>query len=275
MSWLSLLHLSFLIWLALTAVMAFAWLVQQRSGNSGWVDVFWTFGVALVAIATAIVWQVAETNGVRFILVISMTTLWALRLGGYIVMRTKDIADDPRYAKLSADWGARAPFNMFWLLQFQALASVPLCLAIVLAALNPAPTFAILDVFGVLLFVAGISGSAIADQQLRHFKGRPDASGQICDVGLWSLSRHPNYFFEWLVWCAYPLLAVSFAGGWPWGWLAFAAPILMYVLLNNVSGIPPLEAHMTAKYGEKYLSYQRRTSAFFPIPTSDFEEGQA
>jgi steroid 5-alpha reductase family enzyme len=86
----------------------------------------------------------------------------------------------------------------------------------------------------------------------------------VCDAGLWHWSRHPNYFFEWLYWLAYPALAL--AGGWQWGLLAFAAPALMFVLLTRISGIPMLEREMLAAKGDAYRAYQQRVSAFFPLP---------
>jgi steroid 5-alpha reductase family enzyme len=88
--------------------------------------------------------------------------------------------------------------------------------------------------------------------------------GRVCDQGLWSWSRHPNYFFEWLQWVAYPLLAIELAGGYPWGWIALGGPVCMYWLLVYVSGIPPLEEHMVRRYGAAYRAYQGRTNAFFP-----------
>ena len=100
------------------------------------------------------------------------------------------------------------------------------------------------DLVGLALLVVAIVGEAIADRQLRLFKSNPSNRGAVCDVGLWSWSRHPNYFFEWLSWLAYPIVAIDFAGHNPYGWLALAAPVSMYWVLVHVSGIPPLEKHM-------------------------------
>ena len=116
------------------------------------------------------------------------------------------------------------------------------------------------------VLVVAILGEAIADAQLRRFRAVPANRDRICDVGLWKWSRHPNYFFEWLGWLAYPIIAIDLTGAYPWGWVALAGPICMYWLLVHVSGIPPLEAHMRARHGERYRAYQARTSAFFPIP---------
>ena len=109
-------------------------------------------------------------------------------------------------------------------------------------------------------------GEGAADRQLDVFKADPRNRGRVCDVGLWSWSRHPNYFFEWLGWLTYPVIAIDPAGAWPQGWLTLLGPLTMWLLLNFLSGVPPLEAHMLRSRGEAFRDYQRRTSAFFPLP---------
>ena len=105
-----------------------------------------------------------------------------------------------------------------------------------------------------------------ADRQLKAVRADPDSRGKVCTAGLWGLSRHPNYFFEWLGWVAYPVIAISLAGDWSLGWLSLIGPVLMYWLLVHVSGIPPLEVHMLKSRGEAFKRYMARTSAFFPLP---------
>lgn len=87
---------------------------------------------------------------------------------------------------------------------------------------------------------------------------------KVCDVGFWALSRHPNYFFQWLGWVGYAVVAIGPAGDWGWGWLALAGPALMYWLLVHVSGIPPLEAHMMRSRGAAFTAYAKRVNAFWP-----------
>ena len=119
--------------------------------------------------------------------------------------------------------------------------------------------------------LAGIAGEGMADAQMHAFRADVSNKGKVCERGLWAWSRHPNYFFEWLVWLAYPLIA---AGGLPaFWWLAFIGPLLMYWLLTRVSGVPPLEEAMLASRGELYADYQRRVSAFFPLPPSRSSRG--
>jgi steroid 5-alpha reductase family enzyme len=191
---------------------------------------------------------------------------WGLRLGLHIAGRTTSSGDDPRYRDLIRQWGADAPRLMFLFLQSQAAVGVVLVVSIALAAHNPSPTMRLQDIAGLAILLAAIVGEAVADRQLRTFKSEPCNRGAICDVGLWSLSRHPNYFFEWLGWVAYPVIAIDLAGYNPYGWLALAAPACMYWVLVYVSGVPPLEQHMIRTRGEAFRAYQRRTRPFFPIP---------
>jgi steroid 5-alpha reductase family enzyme len=141
-----------------------------------------------------------------------------------------------------------------------------LVLSIALAAHNPNPQVRVADVLGVLILLGAIFGEATADRQLRQFKADPANRGQVCDVGLWRWSRHPNYFFEWVFWVGVAVIAVDVGVYNLAGWLAIAAPACMYWVLVHASGIPPLEAHMIRSRGEKYREYQRRTPAFFPAP---------
>ncbi len=251
---------------ALSLIMAGAWVIQQRTGNSGWVDTVWTFGLGAVGSVAAIMTLDASDAVFRQLIVAGLLVVWSLRLGLHIAVRSASIDDDPRYAELIRGWGAAAPLQMFLLLQKQALVTVPLAASVLLAAHNPAPEFRLQDLLGIGVLLFAIGGEALADFQLRRFRLNPANKGKICDGGLWRWSRHPNYFFEWLAWVSYPLIAIDLAGEYPLGWIAVAGPICMYWLLRHVSGVPPLEDHMVRSRGDAYREYQARTSAFFPLP---------
>jgi steroid 5-alpha reductase family enzyme len=252
---------------ALSLSMAAAWAVQRLSGNSGWIDTIWTFSLGTVGAAAALAPEPGMPRHSRQVLVAVLIASWSLRLGLHILRRTRASEDDPRYRKMMTDWGRAAPSKLFRFLQIQAAVSLLLCAALLLAARNPAPVDRAVDAIALVIFCTGVIGEAVADAQLRRFKARPENGGQICDVGLWRWSRHPNYFFEWLCWMAYPLLAVS-SGHWV-GLLAFAAPACMYWLLAHVSGIPLLEEHLQRTRGAAFAAYCARTSAFFPRPPRD------
>lgn len=252
---------------ALAAVMTAAWFIWRGTRNSGWIDTIWTFGLGAVGLVGALSPLLpSEVASARQILVAVLIIFWSLRLGLHIAQRTRGITDDPRYAALVRGWGADATRQMFWLAQKQALVSIPLALSIVLAAYNPAPQLRVQDWIGFAVLLVGIGGEAAADSQLRAFRSNPANHNQLCETGLWRWSRHPNYFFEWFGWLAYPLIAIDVSGGYVWGYAALAGPLCMYWLLVYVSGIPPLEAHMLERHREQFRAYQARTNAFFPAP---------
>lgn len=249
---------------SLSVLMAGAWVVQQRTGNSGWVDTIWTFSLGLVGAGSAL-WPIAgAAPNLRQWLVAGLVALWSVRLGGHIAIRTAGITDDPRYAAFAAEWGVDSPRRMFVFLQNQGLGSIPLVFAIFVAARFPGDALRWQDGLGALILLGGIAGEALADAQLKRFRENPANKGRVCDVGLWRWSRHPNYFFEWFSWLAYPVIALSPDYGW--GLATLLAPVFMYWILVHVTGIPPLEAQMLRSRGERYRDYQARTSAFFPLP---------
>lgn len=249
---------------SLSVLMAGAWMVQQRTGNSGWVDTIWTFSLGLVGAGSAL-WPVAGASpNSRQWLVAALVAIWSLRLGGHIAIRTAGITDDPRYAAFASEWGVDSPRRMFIFLQNQGFGSIPLVFAIFVAARFPQDALRLQDYLGALILFAGIAGEALADAQLKRFRENAANQGRVCDVGLWRWSRHPNYFFEWFGWLAYPVIALS--TGYVWGWATLLAPVFMYWILVYVTGIPPLEAQMLRSRGDRYRDYQSRTSQFFPLP---------
>jgi steroid 5-alpha reductase family enzyme len=256
----------FLVAFALCLIMAAAWYLQHSCGKTGWIDTTWSFGVGGVALVAA-VWPLEPVwPHWRQLIVAMLAGGWGLRLGLHIAKRNRVAVDDPRYRNLIVQWGSDAPRRMFWFLQSQAIVGVILAASIALAAHNPNPLWRMQDLMGLTVLLVAISGEAIADRQLRAFKSDPASRGTVCDVGLWRWSRHPNYFFEWLTWLAYPMIAIDLSGYNPYGWAALAAPICMYWVLVHVSGIPPLEDHMLRSRGDEFRAYQKRTRAFFPWP---------
>jgi steroid 5-alpha reductase family enzyme len=246
--------------ICLSLAMTGAWTVQRETGASGWIDTIWSFAVGLGGIGAA---TFAGGAFDRRVAIITIVAAWSLRLGGHIAARTRAGGEDPRYAKLVEEWGDSAPWRLFVFLQIQALAAFILVLAVYLAAANTAPYPRASDLIAILVAVIALGGEAISDVQLARFRKTPGAKTAVCETGLWRYSRHPNYFFEWLGWCVWPLFALSANS---WSWLSLLAPALMYWLLVHVSGIPPLEEHMLRSRGETFRALQTRVNAFFPGP---------
>ncbi|MEO8036003.1 MAG: DUF1295 domain-containing protein [Acidobacteriota bacterium] len=254
--------MTFLLLAGLATVMAtmfVVWIISVKIGNAGIVDVAWS---ALFAILAAIYAVFGHGDPQRRIIASLLMILWSLRLALHLGRRVLGHieTEDARYAELRKSWGAKADRRMLAFFLFQGITNVVLSVPIALVAVNPRPGLGILEWLGIALWVVALAGESIADAQLHRFKQDMANGGAVCDVGLWRYSRHPNYFFEWLVWCAYFLFAL----GSPWGWISFYCPLLMLWFLYKVTGIPATEAHSLQTRGEAYRQYQQRTSAFVP-----------
>jgi steroid 5-alpha reductase family enzyme len=252
---------------ALSLAMTMVWVAVRRGASSGWVDAVWSFSVGAAGVTVALApvegW---EGDMQRPLIVAALAAAWSLRLGLHIVARTRGGGEDPRYAALKEEWGDRWAAQMWKFLQIQAAAALLLATTIFLAARNPAAGLQWSDIAGVVVLLAAVVGEGVADAQLTRFRKNPANKGKVCDAGLWGLSRHPNYFFQWLGWTGYAVIAIGPDGMWLWGWAALAGPALMYWLLVHASGIPPLEAHMMRSRGAAYAAYRKRVNAFWPGP---------
>jgi steroid 5-alpha reductase family enzyme len=247
-------------WAVMAGVMAALWLWQRARGDSGVVDVAWGLGVGILASVGCVFSPEGDTA--RRALIAGLALAWSLRLSGHIVNRLMRMTEDGRYRSLKSEWGDAAQRRMFWFYQVQAFWSVLFAIPMLIGARNPAPLFSPCDIAGLLIWILGVGGEAVADRQLARFRRQPSNRGKVCRDGLWYFSRHPNYFFEWLHWWAWVCLA------WPapaW-WVTLLGPTLMLLFLFKVTGIPPTEAQALRSRGEAYREYQRTTSVFFPWP---------
>jgi steroid 5-alpha reductase family enzyme len=257
--------LAVLVALLLSAAMSLAWRVALTTGQSGRIDAIWAFATGLATVAAA---AASHGDPLRRTAVCMMAAMWSLRLGLYLWRRAIADGDDPRYAALKQSWGAAAARRLFLFLQIQAAASWPLALTTYCAAGAPRPGLDGRDGLAIAVFALAFAGEAVADQQIARFKRAPVNRGRICDQGRWAWSRHPNYFFEWLGCLAYPIMALE--AGYPAGWLTLSGPLVIYVLLVHVSGLPPLEAHLRRSRPGEFAAYAEKVSAFWPRPPRSF-----
>lgn len=244
--------------LAVTIAMIFAWWLQRATQNAGWVDVVWTFSssLALASVALAapgITW--------RQIMLAIILLMWGARLGGYIAWRVATQPEDARYALMRQTSGRGFQYKMAWLIAGQGPVTGLISLGVYLAAAQPSPSFCFTDGLGVAIIILALAGEALADFQLKSWKAQQTNAKGICTVGLWSLCRHPNYFCEFLFWVAFPVIAFTQK---PLTWVALIAPLLMFLVLRYLTGVPPLEATMLARRGKIYRDYQAQTNAMWP-----------
>ncbi len=247
-------------WLACALIQAMLWLVQRRTRNAGIVDVGWalTFTVAIGIYAAR-----ATSPITAWLPLAAIVAVWSVRLGGYLIARgAASPPEEGRYVELRARWGDRAGSRFFVFFQAQAALTALLSSALVVPFVA-APRWCALQAAGVALSAIGVLGETIADAQLHRWRRDPAHRGQVCDVGLWSWSRHPNYFFEWCVWLGYAIHGLAFA---PYGLIAIVPQALLLCSILFVTGIPPTEKQSLASRGDAYRAYQARVSKFVPWP---------
>ena len=158
--------------------------------------------------------------------------------------------------------GHRVQPFMFAFFQIQALWGLLFALPMWAAASALGAALAWHDWAGLAVWLLAMGGESVADRQLARFRADPTNRGQVCTVGLWGWSRHPNYFFEWVHWFAYVLIGI----GSPHWWVTLAGVAVMYLFLTRVTGIPWTEQQALRSRGDAYRHYQQTTPAFFPRP---------
>ena len=245
--------------LPLCVVMAIAWAVQRRTKNAGVVDVLWTLGLGGFGVLYAVL---ADGWAPRRVMVGALVGLWSLRLASHLARRVASEPEDGRYRDLRESIGAGIDRWLFFFFQAQALLAALLSYAYLIPAQAAHEGWRVWDVVGASLLVVSLVGESVADRQLAAWRSDPAKRGKTCRAGLWAYSRHPNYFFEWIHWLAYPVISI----GLPYGWVVWFAPAVMYVFVVYVTGIPPTEAQSVRSRGDDYRQYQKDVNAFFPGP---------
>ena len=243
---------------ALVLVTLLVWVLSLLRRDAGIIDLF----RSLTFIVAALVYAAATDapTGARTTVSLMLVTIWGLRLSGYLTWRNWGEPEDYRYMRMRERGGPNWPYKnlitVFWGQGVLAwIVSAPL-----LAAMDSRNDLGWLGFLGITAWVIGIFFEAVGDWQLSYFKKDPANKGKVLDSGLWHLTRHPNYFGDFMVWWGLFLIAAD-AGGW---WSAYG-PIVMSLLLMRVSGVTPLERKLT-KTRSGYEHYVRTTNAFFPGP---------
>jgi steroid 5-alpha reductase family enzyme len=244
------------VWLMAASVMAVSWYFCVRIKNIGYVDVVWA---GLMAAAAVLVSYQGDGSDLPRALVAFLGGIWGARLCIHLLKRVLHEPEDGRYQALRATWnGSPAKFFMFF--QMQAIIVVLFSIPFYAAASRHAGEICGWTLAAVGIWLISVFGEYLADEQLAKFRADPNNKGKTCRAGLWAYSRHPNYFFEWLHWFTYVLLAVNS----DYFWYSLTGPIVMLAFLYRVSGIPWTEAQALRSRGENYQRYQNEVSAFFP-----------
>lgn len=242
--------------LAIMLAMGFVtWLYSLYRKNVNIVDSLWS----LMFLAGAITYTVSAGELTeRNILLLSLVTIWSLRLSSFLTLRNRGEDEDRRYREIRANnepyFNLKSLYIIFGLQALLAwIISIPL-----LTAISSTAETGLIEIIAAAVWLTGFLIEATADQQLYRFKSNPDNKGKVLDRGLWAYSRHPNYFGEFLIWWGFFLFALS-AGAW---WTVFS-PLLMTLLLLKVSGVSLMEKSITERRTQ-YREYIESTNAFFP-----------
>lgn len=246
-------------WLVTTPIMIGLWLAYRLIyRNAALADVGFCVGFGLVSLGLGLMTQGDVSH--RLVVAV-MGAGYAFRLGEYIFRaRVINAAEDHRYQLLRNQLGVRAEW---WLCAYfigQAFAIAAFSIPLLVLMANQNPTWSVWEMGGIVVWVVGVGGEAIADIQLSRFRQQSHNRGKTCREGFWRYSRHPNYFFEGVHWCAYVVMGVGLSQGW----LTLIGPVLMIWALLKVTGIPLAEAQALSSRGDDYREYQRTTNAFFP-----------
>lgn len=251
--------LFFLASLSLALVfMSLLWLLAKRINKASIVDPAWAAAIAVMAIFYG---TMAGGDPVRKFLITTMAVFWGMRLAGFIFfMRVAGRPEDPRYKELLAGWGEDKDFKLFRFFILQGVVAAFFSVPFLICCLNRRPGLLAVELLGVVLWLIAFAGETAADLQLEAFKSQPGNKGKTCRAGLWSYSRHPNYFFEFMIWCSF----FVFSLGSPYGVVTFFCPALIFHFLFNVTGIPKAEEQALRSRGDDYRDYQQKTSKFIP-----------
>lgn len=243
---------------AVGGLMLVLWLIHFPIRNAAIVDAGWAGGLAILAVIYAVAGQGYPA---RAWAVAAMVSVWGLRLAFYLlVTRVIGHPEEGRYQELRRQWKTGISLKFLAFFEFQAALCVLLSAPFLLAAINPAPAMSPVEYAGGAIWLMALMGEITADAQLSGFKSKPANRGKLCDVGLWRYSRHPNYFFESVIWFAYALFALAS----PWGWIGLVSPVVILYFLLRVTGIPATEAQALRSKGDAYRRYQETTSMFIP-----------
>lgn len=243
----------------LLIVFTATWLIQLKTKNAAVIDPIWSLSFPLLAL----VYFGFSRYTIPQVIFLSIIVIWGLRLGIHLLLRVlKEEHEDVRYAALRKEWGNNQDVFMLRFYYYQAILALVLSTPFVLVMTDDREGLSFFSIAGVVIWAIAACGESIADAQLKSFKADPGNKGKVCEKGLWYYSRHPNYFFEWLIWVSF----FVFALGSPFGVVSVICPLLMLYFLLKVTGIPYTETHSVKSKGQAYIEYQKTTSAFVPLP---------
>ena len=243
----------------IAAVMVTTWIISLIIKNASIVDIVWGAGFAVTS------WVLAATvdgNSGRQLLLAVMVGLWGMRLALYLAKRNIGHGEDWRYKamrkKKGKNFGVISLVTVFGL---QGVLMWTVSLPVILGNADNSPGVGPIAVMGIMLWLVGLTFEAVGDYQLAKFKKDPSNATKVMDKGLWSLTRHPNYFGDALLWWGIGIVGAETGSGI----FGLVGPLVMTFFLLKVSGVPMLERSLSRRR-EGYADYVAKTSGFIPRP---------
>lgn len=242
--------------LTLSLLMIVLWVIEEIRKDATHVDLGWVFGLGVLGVTLA---YFAEGDQMRRAVFAGVLSVWALRLGVFLLYHRVGKEEDGRYRALRQKWKGLSSVFFFFVFQAQAFLVLLCSLPFLGVVQNSTPFGAVTDCAALAIFLCALLGETLSDRQLQNFRMKPENRGRVCESGFWAYSRHPNYFFEWLFWFFFVFMSI----GSEWFLLSLSGPVVMGLLLWRFTGIPYNEEQNLRTKGDAYRDYQDRVSAFF------------
>jgi steroid 5-alpha reductase family enzyme len=244
--------------IVILAIMAFLWIISIIIKNVSIVDIFWGTGFVITC---GYYFLMTQNYGIRNFILISMVTIWGLRLSAFIGWRNKGKGEDFRYREFRKKYGEN---RYWWISFFQTFLLQGLLMWLISAPLLGAQfsgqgeSIGTLDYIGIIVWTIGIIFEAGGDFQLARFRSDPANKGKVLNTGFWKYTRHPNYFGDTAVWWGYGIICISAGSYFP-----ALGSLLMTALIIKVSGVALLEKSLSVQKPQ-YKEYIEKTSPFLP-----------
>jgi len=234
------------------------WIWSAVIKNVSIVDIFWGFG--FVVVNAFYVFMSGELND-RKILILSLVSIWGLRLAIYLAYRNIGKGEDFRYQEFRRTYG---PQRYWWFSFFQTFllqGALIMIVSLPLLGINSSESTGnlnVLDYIGIVVWLIGFTFEAGGDFQLTRFKSDLSNKGKVLNTGFWKYTRHPNYFGDSAVWWSYALFSIAAGSYWQ-----IIGSIIMTLLIIKISGVSLLEKTLKDSKPQ-YREYIKKTNSFFP-----------
>ncbi len=241
--------------LLIFCMMSFLFLLATMKKDNSIIDIFWGIGFVLICFSGLMVDQVYTA---KHILLNSLVVIWGLRLSMHIYFRNRGKGEDFRYRNWRETWTLFLLRSYLQIFMLQGALMLIIASPVILVNSSPDGSIGFPEIMGTLIFLFGFLFESIGDYQLRKFRQNPANNGVLMKNGLWKFTRHPNYFGEFVVWTGIWLIAIPEVDGF----FTIISPMIMFILLRYISGVPMLEKKYQGR--AEWEEYAVLVPPFFP-----------